>query len=57
MKTDFKDSFCEDVNRMELFYSGIRQCLALVLSNFAFCYLGFFLFVCYISYVETIQDW
>jgi hypothetical protein len=48
MKTDLKDVFCTDVNRVELFYSGVRQHLVLVLSNFPFCYYRFFvcLFVC-----------
>jgi len=47
VKTDLKDAFCEDVNRVELFYSGVRQHLVLVLSNFAFCYVRFF--VCFIT--------
>jgi len=42
MKTDRKDAFCEDVKRVELFYSGVRQRLVLVLSNFACCYFRFF---------------
>jgi hypothetical protein len=46
MKTDLKDAFCEDINRVELFYSGVRQHLVLVLSNFAFCYLRCFIMLC-----------
>jgi len=45
MKTDLKDAFCEDVNRVELFYSGIRQRLVLVLSNFTFCYFRVFFYI------------
>lgn len=57
MKTDLKDAFCEDVNRVELFYSGVRQRLVLVLSNFAFCYFSFFVCSLYNVNVETVQDW
>jgi hypothetical protein len=47
MKTDLKDAFCEDANRVELFYSGIRQHLVLVLWNFPFCYFMFFVCLFY----------